>query len=118
MRYFHAKLHANKRTGEGGVNIAYNQHPIRLFAQHNRFEAFHDGGCLRGVGGGTNVEMNIRLRQFEIVEERVRHGRVVVLTGMNNKRRKLSFAPLHRFHNWRNLHEVRPRTDNVDYLKH
>jgi hypothetical protein len=37
---------------------------------------------------------------------------------MNNKRRKLSFAPLHFFYNWRDLHEVGPRADNINYFEH
>jgi hypothetical protein len=41
-----------------------------------------------------------------------------VLARMNDKRRKFSFAPLHRFYNRRHLHEIRAGADNVDYLKH
>jgi len=41
-----------------------------------------------------------------------------VLAGMNNKRRKLSFTPLHCFYNRGDLHEIRPRADNVDYFNH
>src|SRR5712691_11871335 len=62
--------------------------------------------------------MDVRLRQIEIAEEGVGHGRVVVLARMNDQRRKLSFAPLHCFDNWRDLHEVWPRAYNVDYFEH
>jgi hypothetical protein len=41
-----------------------------------------------------------------------------MLPGMNQKRRKLAFAPLHCRNNRRDLHEVWPRADNIDYLEH
>ncbi|HEV7398474.1 MAG TPA: hypothetical protein VGN86_18320, partial [Pyrinomonadaceae bacterium] len=57
-------------------------------------------------------------RQFQVTQENVGHHLVIVLPGMNKKRRKLLFTPLHSFYQRGGLHEIWPRSDNDDYLQH
>ena len=55
---------------------------------------------------------------MQVAEKRVRHVRVVVLSGMDHERLKLFGPRLHRSHDRRNLHEVGPRPNDIDYFDH
>jgi hypothetical protein len=62
--------------------------------------------------------MNVRRQQFQIAKEHVGHQRVIMLTRMNDKRRELSLAPLHRLHNGRDFHEIGTRTGDDNNFEH
>src|SRR5688572_126630 len=118
MRHLHPELTSSQRTGERRVNIADHQDPVRFLSYDHGFEPGHYGGCLGGMRGRANLQMNVRRRQFEVAEKHVGHQLVVMLARMNNKRRELSLAPLHGFDDGRHLHDIRPRPDDIDYFEH
>ena len=62
--------------------------------------------------------MSIRLRELKIAKKRIGHVRVVVLSGMDHERLKLLGPRLHRGDDRRNLHEVGPRPNDIDYFNH
>src|SRR5215510_3439613 len=62
--------------------------------------------------------MRVWLRQIEVVKKQIGHRRVVVLAGVNDEGLEAGGTLLHRGHDRRHLHEVRPRTDDVDDFQH
>ena len=48
----------------------------------------HHAAGLLGVAAAADFEMMVRLRQAQVAEERVRHVGVVVLSGMDDARRR------------------------------
>src|SRR5262245_27914210 len=62
--------------------------------------------------------MSVWLREVEVAKERVRHGRVVVLAGVYDEGLEARGTLLHGGDDRRHLHEVRPRTDDVNDFQH
>jgi len=85
----------------------------RMRASLQRFAAHH------GVTGLYHETLTrFWLRQVEIGKERIGHGHVVMLAGVDHERLKLARTPFHRGDNRRHLHEIRPRADDVYDFEH
>ena len=104
------QLRRHQRGGYGGVHIAVDQHEVRGFRDAYRFEAFHDCRRLVGMRSGAHAERVVGTRQIQITEERIGHLRVVVLSRVNDDMAR--GARRERPGDGRELHEVRPRTDD------
>ena len=107
-----AALHGHERRGEGGVDVADDDDPVRLRLGQHRLEPRHDLRGLHGVGPGAHLEVHVRGGQSELLEEDPGHLLVVVLTGVDED--LLEAAPgLHRLVDGGDLHEVGPGSDHV-----
>ena len=60
-------------------------HQIGALAQTHRLEGQHDARRLLGVGSGADLEIDVRFRHAEILEEGSAHVLIVMLTGMNQQ---------------------------------
>ena len=107
----HVQLGADERRGHRGIDVAVDEHEIRLPFQHDRFEARHDFSRLGGVRPGAHREIDVRLGNPELLEEDVRHERVVVLAGVDD-RLPDAVVP-QRGDDRRRLHEIGSRSDDV-----
>ena len=87
-------LDGHQAARERGSHVADDDDARRLEAVEDRFKAFHDLGRLHGMRAGANLEVDVRLRQTEVLEDTVLHARIVVLPSVKQ-------------HRWR---QVRPRT--------
>lgn len=73
-------------------------------------ESLHDQAGLSPMRRCTDLKMNVRPRQPELLEEDVRHDGVVVLPCVN----ELEVPPSGGSKNRGSLHEVRPSAHNKD----
>lgn len=46
-------------------------------------EGHHDGGCLFGLGAAATAQVDIGLRNVELLKKRLAHLAVIVLTSVN-----------------------------------
>jgi len=79
--------------------------------EDDRFKAAHDLGGLLRMTARTHAEIRIRLGNFQLSKEYVRHIPVVMLAGMNQY--LPDAAPLQAPQNGRRFHEVRPGSYNM-----
>ena len=106
------ELRADERGGGSRVDVAVDDHQIRLAVEDDRLEAHHDLRRLGGVGAGADREIEIGFRNFELLKKDVRHERVVVLTGVDER---LANAVLPECgEHGSGFHEIRSGTDNVE----
>jgi hypothetical protein len=84
-----------------------------IFAATIAFERHQEGRRLARLAPGADAEVQIGFGQPEVREEDVRHGRVIVLTGVDDT--LLDAARRERADHRCGLHEVGPRTDHVCY---
>ena len=80
-----AQLGRHDRGGERRVDIAGNEHDVRPPLQQHGLEPLHDARCRRCMGASPDVEPDVGLANPEFVEEHLRHGGVVMLTGMDER---------------------------------
>ena len=81
--------------------------------KHHRFKPCHDFCRLLRMTSGSDAEIDFGCADAQLLEEDVGHIEVVMLTGMHNHLldpRNL----LQRAMNWGQLHEIRPRTDDMN----
>ena len=116
MRNLHAELDGCERDCRRGIDVATTTarsgrtavHQDLLIGDH------HVSGLLR-MGAAPHGQMDGRIGQLQVPEERIRHIEVVVLAGMDNNRLcpGLAFQPVvERGY----LHEVGPgHGDQMDY---
>jgi hypothetical protein len=91
-----------------------DQHPVgRHFRQH-RFEPLHDAGRLHRVGAAAHAEEVVGSADIEIVEERLRHVRIVVLPRVDQHRAVAAAFELRQ--QGRDLHEVRPGSGHQHHI--
>jgi hypothetical protein len=79
----------------------------------NRLERHHYFCRLNRVRSRTDLEMKIGRRNIQINKKRIGHRRVIMLSGVNDKRLKFIYAPPHLANNRRDFHKIRTRPDNV-----
>ena len=113
-----AEFCGDERAGERRVDVADDDHPIRAFAHENGLEGEHDASRLLGMAAGADLEVEVGTRQAEIAKESVRHRLVVVLPGVDEHLRDFVRALPDLVDERRDLHEVRPRADDVQKLEH
>ena len=108
------ELGADLRAGGRRIDVADDDDPVGLLAQRDFFVSDHYAAGLLSVRAAAHLEMEVRLGQPQVAEERVRHVGVVVLPGMDDLRGTPRLAR-ERVVQRRDLHEVRPGGgDQVD----
>ena len=107
-----AQLGGDNRTGHRGIHIADHEHEIGLLAHAGLFEFHHDAGGLLGVRSGADAKVHIGNRDAQLAEEHIRHAFVVVLARVDQNPLQAGRL-LHLLHDRRDLHEVGPRTHDV-----
>jgi len=108
---------ASSNRGERGVHVAVDEHQVGPNLGADRLEPLHHGGGLRRLGARADPEVVVGSRDPKLLEERVRHARIVRVPGVHDDMldarapRKL---PVHR----RELHEVRAGLDDGEDTCH
>lgn len=87
MDDFDVHLRRYQGTGYGGVHVADQQHVGRFVAQTDLFKSLHDLGGLFGMGQGTDLQVDVRYRDAEVVKEELRLFFIIVLAGMHEQER-------------------------------
>src|SRR6185369_16897884 len=92
-------------------------HPVGPFPLADLFKCDHDTSGLLGVASGADSQVDIRLRDGEILEKTVGHFGVVVLAGMDQADLQIPSGLLpapQSLHNGRNFHEIRTGTGHEE----
>ncbi len=107
-------LRGRKRCTERGISVAVYEHPVGLLVHEDTLQADQDGRCLCGVRRGTDHEIDCRRRDRELIEERLRKQRGVMLPGMHYHviDALLAQRPVDRCQ----FHELWPRTNHTEYF--
>ncbi len=83
------KLGGNQGSGEGRVHVARDKQHVGSDLDEDGLEALHRARRLLGVRPGTNVQHVVRPTHAELLEEDRRHVVVVVLTRVDENRRRI-----------------------------
>ncbi|OPZ80283.1 MAG: hypothetical protein BWY77_01154 [bacterium ADurb.Bin431] len=76
------ELGGGQGSRQGRVGIAINQHPVGfLLLQHPLDPDQHLGGLL-AVRAGTDLEIEVGRGDLQLLEKKLRHVAVIVLTGV------------------------------------
>ena len=78
-----AQLLGRNRAGQGGVDVPHHHDPVGLFLQQHLLEGDHGLPDLLGMGAGPDLQVDVRVRDAETVEEAFGHAHVVVLAGVD-----------------------------------
>ena len=106
-----AELRRHQRRGESGVHVAVHQHQVGAELGQDRLEPLHHGRRLLGVRARAHPEVVVGRGNPQVLEEEVRHVRVVVLTGVHDD--VLEVATLGQLAiDRRELHEIGARPDD------
>ena len=84
MRYRSVKLGRRHRAGERGVGVTVHQYPIGLFLLDERLNAFKHASSHGTVAQSCNVQVVVRARDVELLEEYIRHVGIKMLAGVND----------------------------------
>ena len=109
----HALLHRHQGAGQGGVDVADHEHRAGPALVDHRLKAAHDLGCLHRVAARADFEVDVGLRQAQILEQPVAHVAVVMLAGVHQQGRHRRHMGGEGAQDWRHLHEVGPRADDA-----
>src|SRR3990172_1556339 len=115
MRDADQEFGGHDRASHGRVDVADHDHEVRLLLLANLLEFHHDSSGLIGVRPGANAEVNVGDRNAQVAKKNVGHAVVIVLARVDQNALQSRFA-LHLFHDWRDLHEVGPRADDIQYF--
>ena len=85
MGYSHELLGGNDRRGHCGVHVAYNDNPVSRMLEQNLFKGDHHSSCLLRVRTRAHFEVYIGSRNLQVIEKRVAHRLVVMLSGMDEQ---------------------------------
>ena len=111
----HTELHRHEPARDGTVHVADHENRVRLLLEYYWLERGHDLRRLHRVRGAPDAEVEVRLRDSELVKEEVAHIRVVVLAGVNEQRLGAIETSIG-LDQRRDLHQVGPRAHNVQDL--
>jgi hypothetical protein len=108
----HREVELRGREGprEGGVRVPVHEDDVRVLLLEDLLELDQHLPGLAGVGPGADVEVVVRLRDVEDLEEHVAHRLVVVLARVDQD--LLVVAADLPAHGGR-LHELGPRADDA-----
>ena len=87
------ELGGRQRRRQRGVHIPHHERQVCLQCLEDGFEASHDFGRLDRVRPGPDTEVEVRRRDFELLEELRRHLIVIVLAGVHEDRSDPRIAP-------------------------
>src|SRR5438094_8752648 len=85
MRYGYVKLCPGQGARESRVRVAVHEQAVRPLLDRYRLDAGQHRACLRPVRAGADLEIDVRGRDPELPEEKIRHRVVVVLAGVDEK---------------------------------
>ena len=105
MGYAHAEFDGSEGDGDGGIDVADDEHEIRLTIKEDRLDALEDLRGLRGVGAGADLEINVGGGNAHLAKKDVVQFVVVMLAGMDEKRLDVGVA-FHFAHERRDLGKV------------
>jgi len=111
VRHRNAELDGSQRAGNRAVDISEHHSPVRPPLHQVRLVSLDDARRLDAMRTGSDVEMNVGRRNSKIAEENIRHGWVVVLTGVNDADREVRMCA-QPADDGSKLHEVRTRASN------
>ncbi len=100
------RLGAHEGAGQRRVDVPVDDDEGRTLTQNHLLEPHHDLGGLGGVRAGPDAQVQIGLRQTQLVEEDTRQGVVVVLVRVDQPLFPVA-SPAEGLHHRRRLHEVR-----------
>jgi hypothetical protein len=107
-----AELHAGERTGDRAVHVSDNDHIIRLSFAAHVIEAHHHPSGLFGMGTAPYAKEPRRMRHLQVLEEGIRHRRIIMLSGVDD----VVFEPIRHCLECTmdrcDLHEIGPRADD------
>ncbi len=83
MRYRHPRLAGDDGTGHGRGHVPHDQAEVALLFQQHLFIRHHDGGGLFSLGARADFQIDVWIRDAELLEEAPRHGAVVMLACMD-----------------------------------
>ena len=78
----YAEFARSQGAGQGGVRVSSDYHHVGLLGRDDRLEALQHSAGLPAMGAGPDPEQVVGRRQPKLLEERLGHRMVVVLTGM------------------------------------
>lgn len=84
VRHGDVQLGRSQRTGERGVGVAIDQHPIGLFLLNQRFDTFEHAPGHRTMAEASDAKVVVRARDVELIKENVRHVGVEVLASVDD----------------------------------
>ncbi len=85
---------------------------------HQGFESAHDFGSLHCMGSRPNLEIDVRARESERLEEPIVHLGIVVLASVDQESWNRASLRLECAQYRRNLHVIRPGTDDAKHGPH
>ena len=75
---------ARQGTGDRGVRVAVDEHPVGRVLLEDGVEGGQHGTGLDAAAAGADLEVDVRLRDVQVVEEDVAHPHAVVLAGVHD----------------------------------
>ena len=113
MDHWDAQLHRGQGSGHRGVRVTNDQDEVAFRRLQDLFELHHHLRGLLCMGSRSDPEVEVRVRDGEVLEECPRHQVVVVLAGVHEN---CLYEPdvLHRLNDGSDLHEIGPRADDRD----
>ena len=115
MSHSDEQLRGHQRCGHRRVHIPVDEHDIGPQLHEQRLEPNHHLSGLNTVRSRPDAQARVGWRQFQLLKENVGHQLVVVLARMNQR---LPCLADQRAVHGRDLHEVRPRADDMDDVHH
>ena len=80
----HPSLGGHKRASDRAVDVAEDHDPARCMTVEETLEPHHDACGLLSVRSSTDLEIDLRFRNAELLEETPGHRVVIMLAGMGN----------------------------------
>jgi hypothetical protein len=102
-----AELGGRQGGGERRVDVADDHHGVGAVGAELLLQALHDFGDLPHVCARADSQVDVRLGDVELAEERLAHSLIVVLPGVYQSRAQVELA--HGANQRRDLHEIRSR---------
>ena len=109
-----AQLGGGQRRGQGGIDVAGDQHQVGGVLQQVGLDAGERRGRLLGVGARADAEVGIRLAHLEALDESPGERLVVVLARVQEPDRD-PLGLIQRGDHRRRLDEVGTRPDDGEY---
>ena len=78
------ELGGHQCPGRSRVGISVEDHPIRLFFHQHRLQPLHHFAGLNTMACRAHAEVVVRRGHSQFAKKDVAHGRVVMLSGMND----------------------------------
>jgi hypothetical protein len=118
VRHGNVELDGRERPGQSRVDVADHDHELGPLGEQHLLDPLEAAARLRPVAAGADAEEMIGPGEIELTDEDVRHLVVVVLARVDDGLGQVGDARLQRMEDRRGLHEVGPRSDDVQDVRH